>query len=516
MSQKRLIASLLSQNAVLKAELDNLRAMQVAKEVSEAAAPDAEEPDNEILGRIASLFRYYDSDQSGFIDRDEFELLVADLGEIQDEAELTANLASIDASGDGKISLDEFSTWYQNPDRSRASEKGGLQLTMMKLKLNAKLLAIKVAESQTKVAAKEALLADDEKINYQVAVKIGDFVEPGMTLEFKLRAAPQGEVGDIMREYGTDDTCPQLLAVDLYCKDGVSQAEAQELADAVSGLLVMAEGSIPPFVTLCPSVVMSGATALVRVAAVFKQGSPVVPIPAASIALLREFEFTPATYAFGHNFAHFVSNPDAKLADVFKVKVDGHIKWTRATAELVAGMVPPPINEIFKMFGGVLLSIQLGDVRRTLENMQDQLTELKPMLEMMNASRPASEVLLASSYSSGDEMSSSDEMSALIASPNDGEDDDAGSSSSMEQFEKSLKLLLMGQPEMAGFLSQLHAKLDLEQLPPPVRPAVTLALQRLAGVHQVRVLSESGYDATVNFLGCDVFSLLAGHPAAAK
>ena len=119
MAEKQL-AALQAQNAALKTELANLQRLAAAK----AAAESADAPAPPVLGdrqasdasdqaiaaqsedRVRALFAHYDADASGLIDRHEFAALVADLGEVLDEAELTAALAAIDSSGDGNISFD--------------------------------------------------------------------------------------------------------------------------------------------------------------------------------------------------------------------------------------------------------------------------------------------------------------------------------------------------------------------------------------------------------------------------
>jgi Ca2+-binding EF-hand superfamily protein len=55
--------------------------------------------------QLVAVFNLYDSDGSGFIDRHEFELLLADLGELCSSNEITQALKVIDTSNDGLISL---------------------------------------------------------------------------------------------------------------------------------------------------------------------------------------------------------------------------------------------------------------------------------------------------------------------------------------------------------------------------------------------------------------------------
>lgn len=61
---------------------------------------------------VFEIFRTYDRDASGSIDRSEFSRLLEALGmEIGDD-ELTIALSVVDANDSGKISWDEFKAWW--------------------------------------------------------------------------------------------------------------------------------------------------------------------------------------------------------------------------------------------------------------------------------------------------------------------------------------------------------------------------------------------------------------------
>ncbi len=53
-------------------------------------------------------FRQFDQDGSGYIQADELETIMHKMGRRHDKSQIDAILRSLDTSGDGKISFDEF------------------------------------------------------------------------------------------------------------------------------------------------------------------------------------------------------------------------------------------------------------------------------------------------------------------------------------------------------------------------------------------------------------------------
>ncbi len=62
------------------------------------------------LSRV--MFDKYDEDQSGFISSTELDFLCRDLGSNLTETEIGMAMRTLDKSGDGKISYDEFHGWW--------------------------------------------------------------------------------------------------------------------------------------------------------------------------------------------------------------------------------------------------------------------------------------------------------------------------------------------------------------------------------------------------------------------
>jgi Ca2+-binding EF-hand superfamily protein len=72
------------------------------------------------------LFRKYDKDSSGFLDKDELrEVLYASNSAFTDE-EVDVILSMLDSSGDGRITYEEFSLWWKNKDKRGVDLKEAL------------------------------------------------------------------------------------------------------------------------------------------------------------------------------------------------------------------------------------------------------------------------------------------------------------------------------------------------------------------------------------------------------
>ena len=67
-------------------------------------------------GDVKGAFRQIDTDQSGFIDRNELEAVLQKLGGNVAEDEVDACYAELDENGDGKIDYNEFSGWYMRSE----------------------------------------------------------------------------------------------------------------------------------------------------------------------------------------------------------------------------------------------------------------------------------------------------------------------------------------------------------------------------------------------------------------
>lgn len=73
--------------------------------------PELEDEEHE---EVFEIFKVYDRDGSGSIDRGEFSRLLEALGQSPGEMELNIALDVVDANHSGKISWDEFKAWWSN------------------------------------------------------------------------------------------------------------------------------------------------------------------------------------------------------------------------------------------------------------------------------------------------------------------------------------------------------------------------------------------------------------------
>lgn len=73
--------------------------------------PELDDDDHE---EVFEIFKVYDRDGSGGIDRGEFARLLEALGMTPGEEELNIALDVVDANHSGKISWDEFKAWWTN------------------------------------------------------------------------------------------------------------------------------------------------------------------------------------------------------------------------------------------------------------------------------------------------------------------------------------------------------------------------------------------------------------------
>ena len=65
-----------------------------------------------IKGDVKATFRQVDTDQSGYIDKEELRAVLQKLGGEVTEEEVDKCYGQLDENDDGKIDFDEFSKWY--------------------------------------------------------------------------------------------------------------------------------------------------------------------------------------------------------------------------------------------------------------------------------------------------------------------------------------------------------------------------------------------------------------------
>ena len=78
------------------------------------------------------MFDKYDSDKSGSITKDEFKLLVEELGYRLSEDELSIAVQKLDTDGDNSISFDEFKAWWSTDKRFEKLQLGEEELKQLK------------------------------------------------------------------------------------------------------------------------------------------------------------------------------------------------------------------------------------------------------------------------------------------------------------------------------------------------------------------------------------------------
>jgi Ca2+-binding EF-hand superfamily protein len=76
--------------------------------------PELDEMENDTRDEVFEIFRTYDRDSSGSIDRSEFSRLLEALGMDVTEDELAMALDIVDSNHSGRISWDEFKAWWSS------------------------------------------------------------------------------------------------------------------------------------------------------------------------------------------------------------------------------------------------------------------------------------------------------------------------------------------------------------------------------------------------------------------
>lgn len=127
------------------------------------------------------VFKSFDKDNSGYIDINELKEVSQELGRPLDAAELEECMKDLDQNKDGKISYEEFSTWW-------LSGRQGLSGWMRKL-LGFKLKALKFADQisgTVREVVNEASAAAVELSTNSLVININKVEHAGFSVYAKL------------------------------------------------------------------------------------------------------------------------------------------------------------------------------------------------------------------------------------------------------------------------------------------------------------------------------------------
>ena len=121
---------------------------------------------------MEEVFNELDADNSGSLDADEVEQAVAMLGFIVDGNNVASIMAQMDPNGDGKVTLQEFSAWWDLHVANDSDETGRLKVATETAENRATELAAEVASLQERLQAavdEQSLSAESER---QLAARV--------------------------------------------------------------------------------------------------------------------------------------------------------------------------------------------------------------------------------------------------------------------------------------------------------------------------------------------------------
>eukprot|EP00455_Lapot_gusevi_P040963 TRINITY_DN46_c0_g1_i2.p2 TRINITY_DN46_c0_g1~~TRINITY_DN46_c0_g1_i2.p2 ORF type:complete len:484 (+),score=247.66 TRINITY_DN46_c0_g1_i2:72-1454(+) len=222
-----------AQIQALREENSNLQAQITA--LREKLGLNRLEDDRE-RNRIERLFKQYDEDNSGFIDKSEFQHLAGELGIILLPDSLERAIQTIDTSGDGKISFDEFYRWLK-ADKD-LSNQDSYQVRALKIKLQSQAFMRNMTQLTKKLSALPAVpRANNDVLKFKLGVQTAgvDKLKGGFRVNYYNNAEVAAEVNASIDNQG-----PTCAFIDFLVKDTATDEDVGELVGAITSLLEMA------------------------------------------------------------------------------------------------------------------------------------------------------------------------------------------------------------------------------------------------------------------------------------
>lgn len=292
--------------------------------------------------QMRALFSSYDADASGLIDRVEFEALLADLGEVLDDAETTAALAAIDTSADGNISFDEFTAWFNNPERARASEKGFVHQQLLRFKLMAKLHAQRASSLASSVRQQddEAALAAST-VQFTTDIDLGSVPDDApMKIAAKNRIVGPDTVAEILAAHSVP-AGNSMWAIDLALEPEATAEAKQDAIDFVRNMFAQFV-PLPPFVAMDVALAAGndGAECLRITVSVPCEMLPVDAVLGAQFEAQAGLAGQRGEVSFAVSFDDIISNPDFVIADAFGLRMRGQAAMLRGANDFLKAVNP--------------------------------------------------------------------------------------------------------------------------------------------------------------------------------
>lgn len=168
----------------------------------------------------------------------------------------------------------EFLTWFSNPARERASDKGFVHQKLLRLKLAAKMFAVKSADIAARVASEEEAHARaNSTVQFSTDVNLGGVPDDApMSIELRSRIITDSAVAEVAQVYGLE-AGKSFAVVEITVEDTVSDL-SQRIAMMQE---LISRAPLPPFVEVTISEAESAGKKVIRVIAAVP--AELIPLP---------------------------------------------------------------------------------------------------------------------------------------------------------------------------------------------------------------------------------------------